>query len=77
MAARSKAILPVLQTTDSAFQADFARFINRRGSEGDDVSRAVRKIIQQVREGGDEALRACVRKYDGAKQIDVLEVEPR
>jgi len=77
MAARSKAILPVLQTTDSAFQADFERFIDRRGNEGDDVSRAVRKIIQQVREGGDEALRACVRKYDGAKKIDALEVEPR
>jgi len=76
MAARSKAILPVLQTTDSAFDVEFAKLVGRRGAEGDDVGRAVRKIIQQVREGGDEALRACVRKYDGAKRIEELEVQP-
>ena len=76
MAARSKAILPVLQTTDSAFDVECAKLVGRRGAEGDDVGRAVRKIIQQVREGGDEALRACVRKYDGAKRIEELEVQP-
>ena len=76
MAARSKAILPVLQATDSAFDVEFAKLVGRRGAEGDDVGRGVRKIIQQVREGGDEALRACVRKYDGAKRIEELEVQP-
>ena len=76
MAARSKAILPVLQTTDPAFEAEFGKLVDRHGMEADDVGRAVRKIIQQVREGGDEALRACVRKYDGVKQIEELEVQP-
>ena len=58
MAARSKAILPVLQTTNSSFKAEFAELIERRGTDSEDVSRSARKIIQQVREGGDEALRA-------------------
>lgn len=76
MAARSTAVLPVLQTTDSSFEADFEKLIDRGRAEADDVGHAVQRIIQQVREGGDEALRACVRKYDGVKRIDALEVQP-
>ena len=76
MASQSKVVLPVLQAGAASFETEFAKLIDRRGSQSDDVGRAVRKIIEQVREGGDEALRTCIRKFDGVKQLGDLEVEP-
>jgi histidinol dehydrogenase len=75
MASRSKAkgVLPVLKTDDPGFEAAFAKLERRRERESEDVEADVRRIVERVREGGDEELLACVRKYDGAK-LDVLEV---
>ena len=72
MVSQSKAVLPVLQAGDASFETEFEKLIDRRGSQSDDVGRAVRKIIEQVREGGDEALRACIRKFDGVKGLQLM-----
>ncbi len=68
-----KGLLPVLKTDDPGFDRAFEKLALRRESDAEDVERSVRKIIERVREGGDEELLACVRKFDGAK-IDALEV---
>ena len=70
---KAKGVLPVLKTGDAGFEAAFAKLERRREQESEDVEKDVRRIVQQVREGGDEELLACVRKYDGAK-LDQLEV---
>ena len=75
MASRTaaKAVLPVLKTVDPGFEAAFAKLERRREQGAEDVERDVRRIVEEVRQGGDEGLLACVRRYDGAK-TDVLEV---
>ena len=77
MASRStaKGVLPVLRTADAGFDAAFERIVRRRAETGDHVDRAVRKIIQRVREGGDEELRACVpwRVWPRLPTLEVLE----
>ena len=70
-----KGLLPVLKTDDPGFEQAFEKLARRRDIEAEDVERNVRKIIERVRDGGDEELLACVRKYDGAK-IGRLEVTP-
>jgi histidinol dehydrogenase len=68
MADRSaKGVLPILKSDDPGFPAAFARIVDRREARGEDIEKAVRKIVQRVREGGDPELLACVRKYDGVK----------
>jgi histidinol dehydrogenase len=69
MAARStaKGVLPVLRADTADFEAAFAKLADRRERDGGDVEKVVRKIIERVREGGDEELLACVRKFDGSK----------
>jgi histidinol dehydrogenase len=78
MATRSttKGIVPVLRTEAAGFDAAFEKLVRRRDDGAEDVSRTVRRIIDRVRDGGDEELLACVEKYDGAS-VDVLEVQPR
>ncbi len=75
MASRTtaKAVLPVLETGDPGFEAAFAKLERRREQGSEDVEQDVRRIVERVREGGDEELLACVREYDGA-EIDRLEV---
>jgi len=70
---KAKGVLPVLRTDDPGFEAAFAKLERRREQESEDVEKDVRRIVEQVREGGDRELLACVRKYDGAK-LDALEV---
>ena len=76
MASRStaKGILPVLRADEPGFEAAFDKVVRRRDESAEDVGRAVRKIIDRVRTGGDKELLACVKRYDGAK-IEALEVE--
>jgi histidinol dehydrogenase len=62
-----KGVLPILRTDDSGFERAFARLAQRRDDEAADVERSVRKIVERVRDGGDDELRACVARYDGAK----------
>jgi histidinol dehydrogenase len=78
MAARTSAKGPmkVLETNDAGFEKRFAALCDRRFEADGAVEKAVRKILEQVREGGDEALLPLVKKHDGAK-IDALEVTSR
>lgn len=74
MASRSSAkLLRVLRTTETDFAESWAAVCNRREDGKEDVEKEARKIVARVREGGDEALLACVRKYDGVEP-DKLEV---
>jgi histidinol dehydrogenase len=77
MASRStaKGIVPVLRAEDAGFEAAFEKLVRRREDESGDVDKVARKIVERVRDGGDEELLACVRKYDGAS-LDELEVQP-
>jgi histidinol dehydrogenase len=77
MAARTtaKGIVPVLQADSAGFETAFEKLVRRREDGAEDVSRSVRRIIDRVRDGGEEELLACVKKYDGAT-LDQLEVQP-
>ncbi len=76
MASRTttKAVLPVLKTDESGFEAAFRRLVRRREALADDVERTVRRIVEKVQSGGDKELLAAIRKFDGAK-IDAVEVK--
>ena len=62
----SKAILPVLETRNEGFERAFAKLVRRREEVQDDVTKTVRRIIDRVREVGDEEIRALTKKFDGA-----------
>jgi histidinol dehydrogenase len=70
----SKAILPVLRSGESGFEAAFEKLVSRCEDETEDVGKVVRRIIDRVRSGGDAELRACVKKFDGAsiKEFEIL-----
>jgi len=76
MAARAsgKNPMPVLDASESGFEKRFAALCERRFAGDGNVEKGVRKILEQVREGGDEALLGLVRKHDGAK-LDAVEVD--
>ena len=66
--------IAILRSDEPGFAAAFAKLCNRRrSSAAADVEKAARKIVDRVREGGDEELLACVRKFDGAR-VGALEV---
>jgi histidinol dehydrogenase len=73
----AKSILPVLETRHEGFDRAFAKLVRRREEVQDDVSKTVRKIIDRVREVGDEEIRALTRKFDGAslKDFEVTRAE--
>ncbi len=73
--ATAKGILPVLNSSDAGFDAAFERLVRRRDEGAEDVGKAVRRIVDRVRDGGDVELLACVRKFDGAS-LRELEVRP-
>ncbi len=76
MAARSsKGPMPVYQIGDARFDKAVAALCDRRESQDAAIERTVRKILEQVRDGGDEALLALVKKYDKAR-VEALEVTP-
>jgi histidinol dehydrogenase len=66
-------VVPILRSDEAGFDAAFARLCQRREVGAPDVEKAVRKILERVRHGGDAELLACIKKFDGAK-IDKLEV---
>ena len=80
MTSRSKAkgIVPVLRSDSPDFEKAFARLVDRRHTDVDDVEKVVRKIIDRVREGGNSELLALVRKHDQSKiaNAKLLEVSP-
>ena len=71
--ATAKNIVPVYKTDDANFESDFARLVNRRTQDVEDVDETVHAIIERVRGGGHEELVACVKEFDGS-DIDALEV---
>jgi len=70
---RTKGTLRTLSSGDAGFERAFEELVRRRDEEREDVEKAARKILERVRDGGDEELLACVRKYDGAK-LEAVEV---
>ena len=70
-----KVSVRLLQSTEPGFQRAFEQLVRRRDEGREEVEKAARKILERVREGGDEELLACVRKFDGAR-VDALEVTP-
>jgi len=71
--ASAKASLEILASSDAGFARAFAKLVNRRNVGREDVEKAARKIIENVRDGGDAELLAAIRKYDAAK-VSALEV---
>jgi len=53
-----------LATTDADFERRFARIVNDRRETDEDVARAVRDILSQVRQRGDEALSDYTQRFD-------------
>jgi len=76
MASRTtKGIVSVLRSEDAGFEAAFDKLVRRREDDAEDVEKVVRRIIERVREGGEEELLACIKKFDKAS-LDVIEVQP-
>jgi histidinol dehydrogenase len=75
MAARtaSKGIPAVLQADAPDFEKKFEKLACRREQAAGDLEKAVRRIIERVRDGGDQELAACIQKFDGNK-AESLEV---
>jgi len=71
--ATAKNIVQVLKTDDDNFEAAFAKLVDRRTQDAENVDDSVRAILKRVREGGHEALIECVKEFDGSG-LDVLEV---
>ena len=76
MATRDAAkAIPILRTADAGFERAFGKLLNRREDGQENVQRVVRRILDRVREHGDEELRALTKKYDGAT-LEEFEVQP-
>jgi len=70
-----------LNATDASFDADFQKLLFAKREEEEDVARAVKDIIADVRKGGDAGLVALTNKFDrtsidvGALAISAAEVD--
>ena len=74
MAAKSSAkLMRVFKSDDANFEEQWRAVCGRRVDSVLDVEKDVAKIIADVRARGDEALKAFVKKFDGAS-LDRLEV---
>jgi histidinol dehydrogenase len=71
--ASGKEILRVLEASKPGFEAAFERLCRRREAQEETVEKAVRRILERVRELGDDEVIALTRRFDGAK-LAVLEV---
>lgn len=71
--ANSKGIPRILEASKPGFEAAFERLCRRRDESEEDVEKSVRKIVERVREVGDEEVRALTRRFDGAR-LRALEV---
>ncbi len=71
--ATGRAPLRILSTTDAGFEAAFEKLARRRVETDDVIEKAVKKIIDRVRSGGDRELLALVHKYD-SPHVTALEV---
>ncbi len=74
MASRaSKGILPIYQHNESGFAKAFEKLTRRRDERDESVDKTVRKIVDDVRKGGDAKVNAYTKKFDGAT-IEATEV---
>ena len=64
--ASKNGVLPVYQHGDSGFAKAFEKLCHRRDARDEAVEKAARKIVDDVRDGGDEKLAAFTKKFDGA-----------
>jgi histidinol dehydrogenase len=55
----------VLESKNKGFEVEFVRILAQRRQEMEGVEEAVREIIVEVREKGDEALVSFAKKFDG------------
>jgi histidinol dehydrogenase len=83
MAARSaaksgsaKTSFEIIATSEAGFARAFEKLANRRNAGRDEVEKAARKIVERVRDGGDDELLALIRKFDSAK-VTAIEVTPQ
>jgi len=61
----------MLARVDLRGSADVRAALARPPGAGDDVSAAVAAIVAEVRAHGDDALRACTERFDGARLTDL------
>ncbi len=73
MASRATKLLRVLKSDDASFESNFAELCDR-GAEAAATGKDARKIIERVREGGDDELFARIPKAARAK-LTSLEVD--
>jgi histidinol dehydrogenase len=66
-------LIRVIKADAANFAKDWREVCDRREDSVLDVEKEVAKIIADIRSGGDKALFAFVKKFDGAK-LDALEV---
>jgi histidinol dehydrogenase len=75
MAARAKTggLMTVLQQGSAGFERAFEKLCRRQQARDESVDKTVRKIVDGVREKGDEELLALTKKFDGAtlKELEV------
>ena len=72
----SKTSFEIIATNEAGFARAFEKLANRRNAGRDDVEKAARKIVERVRDGGDDELLALIRKFDSAK-VTAIEVTPQ
>jgi histidinol dehydrogenase len=53
-----------INTSETTFEAEFARLLGAKREVSEDVDMAVRDIIERVRREGDEALIDYSRRFD-------------
>ena len=75
--ASGKGMLKVLETSDPGFEPAFEELCRRREERDESVDRTVRKIVERVREEGDEEVIAYTRKLDGARIEQIESVRER
>ncbi len=67
-------ILKQLQAGDAGFERAFEKLCRRREERDESLGKQVQKIVEQVREEGDDGVLALTKKFDGAA-LDELEVQ--
>ncbi len=72
-ASSAKGGIAFLQHGEAGFERAFAKLCSRRAAQDEAIEKTVRKIVEDVRDGGDAALLAYTKKLDGA-DVDALEV---
>ena len=70
---QAKGIARILDSSKPGFEAAFEKLCQRRDEQEGEVEKIARKILQSVRESGDEEVLALTRKLDGAR-VRKLEV---